>query len=372
MPKLSPKALVLGTLFGRWRRAPRPVGGYTVLIPTPSDMPFLLRFALEGLSGLDTRECRQILVIPDGSGSDGGAALRGVVRSCGDPRVECVPLGPALRFVVGRVRRGQSGGAFANWAHWAMIVEAVNRCRAEYLFLHDADAFFVDADGLRRQYAECRDRGMVTLGVQYRSDPFFDRIGYTIPGTWEMMLSVPWARGRPPIALKGNWHDTPHGRHEFDTTLYPQYLDFPGGRVGAMAAPPRIVHFHGTITTYRTFRERPGRPVVDELFRLLLLSVLEELVPGAGGPRVMPPPGELARGLDDPGAAVTYGSAGAAREYPGFRRQIDELCESPTFAGARADQVRDRLRPFDDHYAARAGSAPAEPQAARTRRHGLG
>ena len=66
------KALLLKPLFGRWRRGCPFEDGYTILLPSPMDMPFLLRFALEGLLRMDTSNCRQILVVPDGWGDDGG------------------------------------------------------------------------------------------------------------------------------------------------------------------------------------------------------------------------------------------------------------------------------------------------------------
>src|SRR5947209_19224982 len=133
------KWLVLAPFFGRWRRPCPSVDGYTILLPSPMDMPFLLRFALEGLRHLDTSHCRQIIVIPDGCGADRAAALRQVVDSCGDPRVELARLRAAAHFLVHGMRR--SGGEIANWTHWAMIIEGINRAKCEYIFLHDADAF---------------------------------------------------------------------------------------------------------------------------------------------------------------------------------------------------------------------------------------
>ena len=155
--------------------------------------------------------------------------------------------------------------------------------------------------------------------------------------------------------------------------LYPQYLDYTDGTVGAMAEPPRLVHFHGAVTTYRVYRDRQGRSVGDDLFRLLLLSILEELVPDEGGERILPPPETLAQGLTDPSAPVTYASPAAAREYPVFRREVDDLCQAPTFAGERAARVAAYLRPFDEHFAARPTDATAseESLAVNPRRHGL-
>jgi hypothetical protein len=372
---VSPKRVIQTAFFGRWRRSQPLVPGYTILLPTPMDMPFLLRFALEGLRHLNTENCRQILVIPDGWGDDGGKAFRDVIAACDDPRVELVELRPIIRFYIHKIQMRKTRRSAANWSHWAMIVEGTASARSEHAFLHDADAFFIDSDALERQYRECRDRVMNTLGVQVRTDAFFHRIGYAIPGTWEMMYSVRWARRRNPLTLKGLWHSTPHGVHEFDTMLYPQYLDYESGTIGTMELPPRLVHFHGAVTTYRVLKDHATRPVIDMLFRLLLLSILEDLLPAPDGNRILPTPGELARGLTDLSAPITYNSETATREYPIFRKQVEELCESPTFAGSRADRIRELIQPFDDHYGSPGAEVPTltsvEPVPI-PRRHGLG
>src|SRR5262249_24821057 len=112
--------------FGRWRRPCPSAEGYSIFLPSPADMLFLLRFALEGLRHLDTSHCRQIIVIPDGCGAeDQAAALRQVVDSCRDPRVELARLRALAHFVVHGMHR--SGGEIANWTHWAMIIEGINR-----------------------------------------------------------------------------------------------------------------------------------------------------------------------------------------------------------------------------------------------------
>jgi hypothetical protein len=231
-----------------------------------------------------------------------------------------------------------------------MIVKGIECARSEHIFLHDADAFFLEADGLERHYRECRDQGMETLGVTARLDPYFREIEYVIPGTWELMFSARWARRRSPLELKGRSRPTPHGDHVFDTMLYPQYLDYPSGKVGVLDPPPRLVHFAGAITTYRTFCDRKGGPVVDELFRLLFLSLLEDLLPSSDGRRLLPRVDELARGLNDPDARVTYGSRRAIREYPIFRAMIEDLCHSTIFREGRADRIREMVRPFDEHF----------------------
>ncbi len=346
---------VLATLFRRWRAASGSKEGYTILLPSPMDMPFLLRYALEGLRHMDTAHLNQILVVPDGWGRDGGAALRRVVESAGDPRLELVRLRAWDRFLVRRMKPPGSAST-----HWMMVIQGIGRSVSRHAFLHDADAFHLEADGIERQYRQCRDGGLFTLGVQARWDPFFERIGYRIPGTWELMFSTDWARRFSPYMHKGRLVDTPHGPNMFDSMLYPQYLDFPSGKVAVMAEPPRFVHFSGAIFTYRLYRDRQGEPVVDELFRVLLLAVLETLIPAEDGGRVLPTVDELASGLEDPGAKVRYGSEVAVRGYGEFRAMLEQLGESPVFRGPRAEHIRRLVAPFDKHFgdlvAARGGS----------------
>jgi hypothetical protein len=138
-----------------------------------------------------------------------------------------------------------------------------------------------------------------------------------------------------------------------------------------MEEPPLVVHFHGAVTTYRILKDRPRQSVIDELFRLLLLSLLEELLPAPDGTRLLPKPCELARGLDDDSVPVRYNTDGAAEQYPTFRKQLEELCRAPIFEGERAERIRDLIRPFDDYFADRA-ITPTSHSAPRIRRHGLG
>ena len=342
------KWLVLAPFFGRWRSVGPAMDGYTILLPSPMDMPFLLRFALEGLRHLNTNHCRQIIVIPDGCGGDRGAALRQVVDACGDSRIELAPLGAAAHFMVHGMRR--AGAEIANWTHWAMIIEGINRAKCDHIFLHDADAFCLESNGLERQYQECRDRGMATLGVMARWDPFFREIGYGIPGTYELMFSARWARRHNPLDLKGGRRQSTHGPRVFDTMLYPQFQDYPSGKVGILDPPARLVHFAGAITTYRMFCDRGGQPVSDERFSLLFLALMEDLLPSPSGDRLLPSTRHLALGLDDASAAVTYRSPRATREYPTFRAMIEDLCNSPIFQGSRAEQIRAVIYPFDRHF----------------------
>jgi hypothetical protein len=348
------KRLALMPVFGRWRRPSPSVDGYTILLPSPMDMPFLLRFALEGLRQMDTSYCRQIIVIPDGYGADGGAAIQRVVDSCGDSRVELARLRAAAHFVVKGMRR--SSLDMAVWTYWAMIIEGINRAKCEYIFLHDADAFCLESGGLERQYRACRDRGMATLGVAARWDPFFREIGYKIPGTYELMFSAQWARRHRPLDLRGGRKQTTHGLRLFDVMLYPQFQEYPSGKIGVLDPPLRLVHFAGAIITYRMFCGRVSPSVTDDGFRLLFLALMEDVVPSPSGDRLLPSINELAQGLDDTSARVNYCSPRATREYPVFRAMIEDLCNSQIFLGPRAKRIRTLIYPFDMHYENRLGA----------------
>src|SRR3954467_13442415 len=106
--RLDLKRILQTALFGRWRRPHPLVDGYTILLQMPMDMPFLLRFALEGLRWMNTENCRQILVISDGWGDDGGRALREVVAAVDDARVELVDLRPGVRFFIQKLQMRKS------------------------------------------------------------------------------------------------------------------------------------------------------------------------------------------------------------------------------------------------------------------------
>jgi hypothetical protein len=348
---INPKHLLVSLLFSRWSRPCKYEDGYTIVLPSPMDMPFLLRYGLEGLGRVNTEGCRQILVVPDGCVHDRGDALQEVIDAFDDPRVELVRPRAIDYFLFKRMK--PVGGAAT---HWMMAVTGIAHARCGHAFLHDSDAFFLEADGLERHYRECRDRDFFALGVTPRWDAFFEEAGYVIPGTWELMFSTRWARSRGPIAFKNGWYTTPRGPYEFDSMLHPMYVDSPSGKIGVMEQPPRLVHFNGMIVTYRYFRLGKGK--VDELFRLLLLAMLEDLMPAAGG-RILPTVAELARGLTDPDQPVSYDSDAAIEQYPIFRTLLDQLCEAPIFQGPRADRIRELVRPFDAHFEPRVAGAVA-------------
>ena len=342
---LDAKSVVWRTLFSWWRRSDQPVSnGLSVVIPAPEDLPFLLRLQLENFACIDTAACHQILVVGDGCGSDGGAAIRGLARkaSLDDPRVTFVEQTWRDRLVLPLIRRDGSG------VHWLMFVRSLGRASGAFALMHDADAFFLGRDALQRQYKECVERELYALGMTARSDAFFAQIGYQIPATWELMISTKWIRSRSPYWMKGRTYPTPHGQHTFDTVLYPEYLDYSSGRIALSDMSAEIAHFTATIVEYRRYCNTSG-PFADYLFRILLLSILEEVCP-AGGIRVTPTVDSLYSGLHDGSCHVHYKDDRATQGYAVFRGHMAVLERALVMQGDRATQMRSLLQPFDRHF----------------------
>jgi hypothetical protein len=357
LAKLVRKCL-LPILFRKWRSTAQLRNGYSVVLISPMDMPFLLRFALEGLARMDLEGCREVIVVPDGWGDDGGAALREAADAASATLAPLPIVTVNLRRRDTLLTRSLTPPGCAD-THWLGVVRGTERVTSKYAFLHDADAFFVDPSALKAQYTQALDQGMYTLGVTPRWDADFVKLGYQIPGTWELMYSIEWARSRPPHDLRGRRMNTPHGRLVFDSMLYPQFLDYESGKVGVMKNVPDLVHFNGTIFSYRIFRDSRGQPIADELFRVLLLSLLESVLPGSS--RVTPLTSELAQGLNDASRPVHYVSESARRGYPEFRQMIGQLTNSPVLAGERAAKLLQLIEPFDLHFSSEvsAGVVPA-------------
>ena len=121
--RIDPKDLLLRAALRPMGPARRPVGdGYSVVLADR-------RWTCRSCSGSPWRgwppwtlaHCRQILVIPDGWGADGGEGS--AARSSGvaaTPGSRWSSSGPVARFFVHKM--GQGVAAAANCTHWAMIV----------------------------------------------------------------------------------------------------------------------------------------------------------------------------------------------------------------------------------------------------------
>ncbi len=175
---MDPKGWLLAALFGRWRYRPELQEGYSILLPMPADMPFLLRLALEGFRGIDTSHCRQIIVIPDGSTRGDISAIEATMRELSEPRIQLVrPRRRDLFFM-----------RHTPEPHWLQLILGAEASRCRYAIVHDVDAFFLGRGDLEGMYQTCDERGLYTLGISARCDPFFQQRGMRMPCTWELMF----------------------------------------------------------------------------------------------------------------------------------------------------------------------------------------
>jgi hypothetical protein len=356
------KRVFLSLAYPYWRSNPSR-DGYSLAIAAPMDMPFLTYLALTGLRNVDLRNCEEVLVAPDGCGAADTSGLEEAIAAAGVKNARLLPVSLRQRFVIALF--GQDPGL----AHWTAIVESIDSARTEWIFLHDTDAFFLEASLVESSYEICRVRSLQTLGVTARIDPEFRRLDIRLPGTWELMFAAPWARRWSPVDHKSGLRNTPDGRISFDTMLYPQYRDYRGGKVQVLERDS-FLHLSGTVTTYRAFADLRHRRVGDELFRLLFLSLLRDAAPRFCGECALPTVEQLIDGLDDAERPVHYCFPRAAANYSEFRAFMTRLIESRMFQ-VSSDFVAKKLAPFDSHFDTARATATPESHAPRLREHCL-
>lgn len=334
------RELKRAAIYGTWRGQSASDGDrYSIFLAAPMDMPFLLRLAFEVLSAARTDRCREILVIPDGSRNDRGEALKKEIEFSGDQRTRYVEPGLRWRLLMPHVHN-----------HPAMMALATESAQCRYAFVHDLDAFINNPNTIENMFDEIRERNMVAMGVTPRWDPAFIEMDLTIPGTWELFFDTCWLRTRPRQMVFGRSQNTPAGHVAFDSMLYPQFLEGRSGRVGVTQRPSSIVHFNGTVRTFRNFQNHGDKQVTDQLFRLALLSAIETVLSRSPGERVTPAFDELAKGLADANAPVRFDSKTNWRGYAEFRTMVEQMCHTAVFRGERANAIKQLFAVFDRHF----------------------
>lgn len=354
------KRFLLSLIYPNWGPRKTVHDGYTVVISVPMDMPFLTYLSLQGLRGVDLTHCREILVVPDGCATDGGKALVEAIRASDIADVRLLPVRNRNRITLSLF--GHSG-----IAHWMTIVEAVREAGTDLLYLHDADAFFTQNNLIESNYFICKNQGLMSLGVTARWDPQFKELGVKIPGTWELMFSSAWATKWSPIDHKAGQRGTPIGQTFFDTMLYPQYRDYESGLVKVVESDA-FVHLSGTVVTYRKFLDFSGRCVGDELFRLLFLSLLNEVSPQFVSECRLPSVEELSLGLCDSTRRVHYCFPEVVGNYLEFRETVRKLIKTSLFLPYEKTIAR-LLTPFDEYFSSQ--KKPIDPTPPKMRSHGL-
>lgn len=330
------------TVYSRWPAAPLQSDGYTVLIAVPGDLPVFLELALAGFSQQDPNERVETLVVPD--------QMTPAFAACFERCAARFDWGP-LRLVEigsrGRALQWLSTGPVVN--HFLQIYTAAAAARTTHLLLHDADLFLLDRSFLVTRYHHCVERGLACLGLERdNGTDWYDRHGLgPVLATWELMLDVRWLREFAPGQLHGH-HDRLRGLvHEFDTLDYVQARTRPERR-GLLEAPTGFVHFNWTIIVYRHFQQAQGRPFEDDRFLILLVRLLSDALHAEPEERDdLPSAQELAYGITDSTARVTYRSAGLREKYAEFRRRLELLMNGPLADKGIVERVERTIAPFD-------------------------
>src|SRR5258706_7880526 len=245
-------AVLALTRRGRGRPAGGGRRGYALGVRRPMDMPFLTYLALKGLRNVDLDHCDEVVVVPDACGTRNPAGLADAISAAGMRDVRLLPVSARQRAVIGAL--GQDPGL----ADWTMIAEAIDCTDSDWIFLHDTYAIFTEAGLVEANYALCRARECLALGVTARWDPDFVRLGVKLAGTWEMMFSTQWARRWRAVGHLHGLRKTQCGPGLFDSMLYPQFRDFSSGGIQVRESNS-FLHLSGVGTTYRRFvgvRER--------------------------------------------------------------------------------------------------------------------
>jgi hypothetical protein len=329
------------TLYPRWRGGTDAAEGYTILIPVPGDLPVFTHLALAGLARQDPDGRTEIIVIPDRSTPDFASTLAqsaalfppGVVR-------------PARIGARARAIQRVSGDPSLN--HFFQLFHGITAARTKYAVLHDVDLFINDVGFLAERYRRCRDDGLACLGLELVfNDEWYERHGLgPVLATWELMFEIDWLRAFPPWQAHLHYRNVNGGVHMFDTMDYPQ-VHIPSERRRLAEAPDAFVHFRQVITVFRRFQLADGRPYEDVRFRLLLIRLLMDAFGGSDSRLPPPPVDELARGITDASAPVTYRSPGIEANYSSFRLMLGFVTAGPLVDPDRAERIERALAPFD-------------------------
>jgi hypothetical protein len=355
--------LLYHVLYRRWREAPAPLEeGYTVLLPVPADLPVFLKLAMATIARQDAAHRRETLVLPDASSSGfEGAFHRYLVSWPARQPIRIVPFGPLSRALAQRQRN-------PGLNHWLQFVHGVTETRSVHALLHDADLFIADGDFLKKRYEAAAQSGAACFGVSPVWDDWYRATGYGhVVATWELFFDVRWARSFEPWQHRGHEDVIDGMRHIFDTTLLPQCRT-EASRIVLSPPESEFTHFNYVICTYRLFQRSQGS-WEDEHFRLLLVRLLIDAVDDSGWSYEVPALADLARGLSDPSARVTYTSSATREHYPEFRGKLERLISGNILGEDAAASIQRGIGPFDEAmgWSGSAGATgDAEPLCQRT------
>jgi hypothetical protein len=238
---------------------------------------------------------------------------------------------------------------------WLQFVTGIDESRTTHAIWHDSDLFLGEPDYLRRHYEAISDRKLALLGLSEAWDDTFRREHGRehMVSTWELAFDVDWARSFKPWEHRGHDGELDGRPITYDITFWPQTRT-PPERIALAADEPPFVHFNHTIGTYRNFQRalRGGEPFEDSGFRVLLVRLLADLLDDSDWDYEAPAAADLLRGVEDPGATVTFRSDEARETYPEFRAQLAGLIGSGFLSEERSHALARAIEPWDAAFGA--------------------
>ncbi|WP_313021400.1 hypothetical protein [Mobilicoccus sp.] len=329
--------------FAHWPPAAPAVDGYSLLMPVPGDLPVFLELALSTCATQESAHRVETIVVPDRPTKEITAVVErarptweGDLSTRLFPRPERHAL-PALK------------NPFHNYG--IQLITGVSAARGSHIVLHDADLFLCRPGALDDRYRRTRDDDLYVSGVSPVWDEWYREKGLSIVATWEQCARRDWIRSFPPHMHMGHESELMGESHVFDITLHPQAVT-DQRRIGLQEDEEGIVHFNYVIATYRHFQKAKGS-FADERFRLLLIRLFVDLFATLPYDYHLPSMAELATGLHDADAPVTYPAPTeeTVAAYRDYRTKLEKILTGAWVPTERGGQATEALRPFDAHYA---------------------
>jgi hypothetical protein len=327
-----------------WRRRQQSPAtpGYAALLPVPGDLPVFLRIAMATINNQASTGLVETFVIPDKCTTQFEAEYEAAKSQWSNGPLMLVKMPPVERFLT-RLRNSPHTN------HWLQIVNGIEASTASHVLLHDADLFITDRTFLAGHYAAMVSRKLSCLGVNAVWDPWYAEHGLDhVTATWELLFDVDWARSFSPWMHRGHHGQVRGVPHEFDTMLLPQ-CKTEANRIGRRSGDFGLVHFNYVICTYRWFQqaEARGKAYADEHWRILLIRLLVEAYRSGESDATLPTLDELAKGLTGQSVRIDYRGEGPRKNYPDFRRKLDQLIRSGVLNQEQLAVLQNGLRPFD-------------------------
>lgn len=334
-----------------WNRPPEhPKQGYSLWILMPGDLPFFFDIFLAVFAAKKTEHLVETIIVADETTPELYRRFEHFAAAWPHGAIRLVRLRFMDRLLIKIQRR------HPHIMCWLQFVNAVRETRSTHALWHDADLFMLDNDFFDANYEECVRRDLAFMGLSPVWDRWFAEVGLpNVNATWEMMFEVATLRKFMPWQHRGH-DDVVKGQvHAFDTTLYPQAMT-PQERVGRRAEEPEFVHFNYVMGSYRPF-QNSKRPFEDDYFRVLLIRLLIDAfdADSANWNYDAPTAAELALGLSDSSARVTYTGPETAGHYEEFRTKLQRLIDSPLLNPDQSRRMAEGIARFDQFYGHRAG-----------------